>query len=250
MGNKTLIITGANGNVGSYLASRFLQRGRKLILIVHKNKQRIEDLEATNPQTVRVLAADLSKLERVKQKFDQIIEQTGWQPTELIHTSTARSHDFQALVNTDEHLWQRILMVNIMGTYNILKTVLPYFKQKKYRRIVLFGSNVSRIGLPRGTAYSASKAAISNLCRSVAVEEATDKIIINTISPGPIKIDESHFSESYRKFREEYYKEKLKEIPLKRCATFEDIFGLCRFLISEENSYITGEEFFVTGGKL
>jgi NAD(P)-dependent dehydrogenase (short-subunit alcohol dehydrogenase family) len=128
--------------------------------------------------------------------------------------------------------------------------VLPYFKQKKYGRIVLFGSNVSRIGLPRGTAYSASKAAISNLCRSVAVEEATDKIIINTISPGPIKIDESHFSESYRKFREEYYKEKLKEIPLKRCATFEDIFGLCRFLISEENSYITGEEFFVTGGKL
>ena len=184
MGDKALIITGANGNVGSYLANRFLQRGRNLILLVHKNKQRIEDLEAANQQKVRVVAADLSKLDSIKQKFDETIEQTGWQPTELIHTSTARSHDFQALVNTDEDLWQRILTVNIMGTYNILKAVLPYFKQNKYGRIVLFGSNVSRIGLPRGTAYSASKAAISNLCRSVAVEEASDKISLTRSRQG------------------------------------------------------------------
>ncbi|MDY6916055.1 MAG: SDR family oxidoreductase [Candidatus Cloacimonadota bacterium] len=250
MENRTLIITGANGNVGSYLASKFIERERNLILIVHKNRERIEKLLTENPGKVKVLTADISKLDSVKDKFNEVVKQTGWRPTELIHTSTARSHDFHPLVKTDEKLWQRILLINVMGTYNILKTILPYFKKSKYGKIVLFGSNVSRIGLPRGTAYSASKAAISNLCRSVAVEEAANKIIINTISPGPIKIDDSHFSESYRKFREEYYQEKLKEIPLKRCASFEDIFGLCRFLISKDNSYITGEEFFVTGGKL
>lgn len=63
-------------------------------------------------------------------------------------------------------------------------------------------------------------------------------------------IDESHFSESYRKFRQEYYQEKIKEIPLRRCATYKDIFGICNFLLSQENTYITGEEFFITGGKL
>ena len=117
-------------------------------------------------------------------------------------------------------------------------------------KIVLFGSNVTRIGLPFGSAYSASKAALANIARTLAAEEAQNNIIVNIISPGPVKIDDSHFSESYRKFREEYYRKNLREIPLQRCASFEDLFGLCNFLLSAENSYITGEEFFVTGGKV
>jgi NAD(P)-dependent dehydrogenase (short-subunit alcohol dehydrogenase family) len=118
------------------------------------------------------------------------------------------------------------------------------------RRVVLFGSNVSRIGLPKGTAYSASKAAISNLCRSLSIELGPQNILINTISPGPIEIDNSHFSPEYRKFREQYYEEMLQQTPLKRLAKPEDIVALASFLISGENSFITGEEFFITGGKL
>ena len=168
----------------------------------------------------------------------------------MIHTVSVRSSDFQSLVDSDPALWKEIINVNIMGTYNVLKVVIPYFKKEHYGKIILFGSNVSRIGLPRGTAYSASKAAMANIGRSLAHEEADSNIIINTISPGPIKIDESHFTESYREFRQRYYKEKIREIPLKRCASFKDLIGITRFLISQENSYITGEEFFITGGKL
>ena len=246
--NDTIIITGANGNVGAFFAHEYAAKKQKLILIAHKSDQRIADLR--NNENVEIIFIDLANLAETKAKIDEIIIKTGWKPTRLIHTATVRSHDFKPLVETEPELWSNIINTNIMGTFNLLKSVLPHFIANQYGKIVLFASNVTRIGLPKGSAYSASKAAIANLSRTLAVEEANHNIIINTVSPGPIRIDESSFSESYRKFREEYYEEKLREIPLKRCATFGDLFGICNFLLSEDNSYITGEEFYITGGKL
>ena len=250
MKKKAIIITGANGNAGAYFARKFLESGQNLILLIHKNKQRLQDIQQEFAKNFRIIKGDLTDLPSLQNKFSKVIKETGWIPDRLIHTATKRSHDFKPLADTDPELWQQIINMNLVSTFNILKCVLPYFKKNNYGKIVLFGSNVTRIGLPKGSAYSASKAGIANISRTLAAEEAASNIIINTVSPGPIKIDDSQFSESYRKFREEYYKKKIREIPLKRCASFEDIFGLCRFLLSEENSYITGEEFFITGGKI
>ena len=246
--NNCIIITGANGNVGAYFAHQYAASNQQLILLVHSSDQRLSDLR--NLANVKILFVDLGNLESLQQQLQQVLNASGWIPGRLIHTATVRSHDFKPLVETDPRLWTEIIQTNVLGTFNLLKSVLPYFIKNNYGKIVLFASNVTRIGLPKGSAYAASKAAIANLSRTLAAEEAKHNIIVNTVSPGPIKIDESSFSESYRKFREEYYKEKVEEIPLKRCATFGDLLGICNFLLSEENSYITGEEFFITGGKL
>ena len=246
--NKALVLTGANGNVGAYLAHKLNSQNIKLVLIIHRKQDRLNDL--LNSENVRIIKADLTKLEDLKTKLKETFKETGWIPEKLIHTATERNHDIKSLIDTDPDLWTYIIKMNIIGTYNILKCLIPHFRKHYSGKIVLFGSNVSRIGLPKGSAYAASKAAIANIGRTLAIEEADNNIIINTVSPGPIKIDDSQFSESYRKFREEYYNEKLREIPLKRCASFEDIYGVCRFLLSDENSYITGEEFFITGGKI
>lgn len=248
MKQQTMIITGANGNVGSYFANEFYKLGYKLVLIVHRATDRIAHL--AEDDRVRIITCDIRDGENLTKMIQESFSDTDWQPNALIHTAAIRSADFQSLADTNSEIWKDVFDVNLNGTYNILKAVIPFFRKNHYGRIVLFGSNVSRRGLPRGSAYSASKAAIANLCRSVASEEAKHKIIINTISPGPIKIDDSHFSESYRKFREDYYNKMLDNIPLKRHASIEDVYGLCRFLISDENSYITGEEFYVTGGSL
>ncbi len=250
MNKKAIIITGANGNVGAYFARKFLESGKNLILLTHKNEKRLQYLRQKFADHLRIIKVDLTDLSSLQNKFSKVIEETGWQPDRLIHTATKRSHDFKPLADTDPELWKQIVLMNIVGTFNILKCILPFFRKNKYGKIVLFGSNVTRIGLPKGSAYSASKAGIANIGRTLAAEEAENNIIINTVSPGPIKIDDSQFSESYRKFREEYYNKKIREIPLKRCASFDDILGLCKFLLSEENSYITGEEFFITGGKI
>ncbi|MCF7858510.1 MAG: SDR family oxidoreductase [Candidatus Cloacimonetes bacterium] len=250
MKEKTFIISGANGNVGSYFAKNLLDKGANLILIVHNNDDRIKLLASENKKKVKIIKQDITAFLQLNNKLNEVISTTGWSPTHLVHTATARSHDIKSLADTDPELWGKIIQANLIGTFNILKVALAYFKLNSYGKIVLFGSNVSRIGLPNGSAYAASKAAIANIGRTLAAEEAVNNIIVNTVSPGPIKIDDSQFSESYRKFREEYYKEKIRDIPLKRCASFQDIFGLCEFLLSDENSYITGEEFFITGGKI
>jgi 3-oxoacyl-[acyl-carrier protein] reductase len=246
--NKALVLTGAGGNVGAYLSHNLCEKGMNLILIVHNDLRRINDLQ--NKENIRIVKTDLTDLNDLNQKLSMTFEETGWIPNRMIHTATARNHDVEGMVDTDPKLWTSIIHMNVIGTYNILKCLIPYFRKNKDGKIVLFGSNVSRIGLPKGSAYAASKAAIANICRTLASEEAENNIIINTVSPGPIKIDDSQFSESYRKFREEYYNEKLREIPLKRCASFNDISGVCDFLLSDANSYITGEEFFITGGKI
>ena len=154
------------------------------------------------------------------------------------------------LEKTDPLHWQDVISTNIIGTYNILKILLAKFKKQNHGKIVLMGSNVSRIGLPKGSAYSASKAALANLARTIAIEEAKNGILINVVSPGPIEIDDSHFPDEYRKFRKNYYAKMLSQTPLKRLATLEDIYGAIDFLLSDKNSYITGEEIFITGGKL
>lgn len=250
MKNHAIIITGANGNVGSYFVRKYCDLGENLILIIHQSDNRIRSLVHENADRLKVIQADLSNYLEIKNKIAETIQNTGWIPDRLIHTATARSSVIKSLADSDPELWKNIINANLIGTFNILKTALEYFIKNKNGKIVLFGSNVSRIGLPKGTAYAASKAGIANIGRSLATEEAANNIIVNTVSPGPIKIDDSQFTESYRKFRQEYYEEKLRDIPLKRCASFQDIFGLCEFLLSKDNSYITGEEFFITGGKI
>ena len=251
MNNKqTIIITGANGNLGSYFTKNLSEENWNLILVLRKNNDRVIDVIESKKDSVFPIYADLSNYVELRSQLHEVISDHGLIPEALIHTATIRSSRFGPLADPDPDEWFKIVDENLKGCFNILNLSIKEFRKHNYGKIVLFGSNVSRIGLAKGSAYAATKAGIANICRSIAIEEADYNILVNTISPGPIKIDDSHFSESYLKFRQQYYQETLKDIPLRRYATFEDLYGLCCFLISKDNSYITGEEFFVTGGKL
>lgn len=253
---STIIITGANGNIGSAMAHHFAEEGFKLILLYHRSAHRIEKLLKNFGSSITALQSDITNLGELETIIEKIPLETEYLPKSLIHAAAMRSIDSATLIETSPELWEKIIETNIIGTYNILKTVIPLFianqeseTDDNWNRIVLLGSDVSRIGLPSGSAYAASKAAISNLARSLSYELAEHNILINTVSPGPVVIDESHFSEEYRQFRTRYYEEILARTPLKRIANPSDVVSMCRFLISPENKYITGEEFFLTGGK-
>ena len=250
MNNKAIVITGANGNLGSYFAEKLAEQNQNLILIIHRYKDKISDLMEKFPEQIKIAEANLNDFKQTQTAIDKIVSKSDWQPVSLIHTASLRSSDFQSLRDSANDFWEKVIKTNIVGTFNILKILIPFFQRKSFGRIVLLGSNVSRTGLQNGSAYAASKAAIANLCRSVAAEEAGNDILINTISPGPVEMDDRKFSSEYREFRRKYYQNELKKIPLKKLATSDDIFGICKFLISAENTYITGEEIFVTGGKL
>ncbi len=238
----TILITGANGNIGSYLAQKFLDDGQTLILFYHGKSERIERF--FEHDNVEAHSVELSDWQQVQEAVDSLQRK----PHALIHTASVRSTDFMHLANTDPEHWKSTLNSNVLGCYHILKAIIPILRDAKPGRIVLFGSDVSRIGLMNGSAYAASKSAISNICRTIALEEKD--ILCNVLSPGPVEIDDTHFPGMYRLFREEYYRKQLARIPQGRLAKPDDIYGLCRYLVSNENSYLTGEEFFLTGGKI
>ncbi len=240
---KTILITGSNGNIGFDLARRFLHHDHKLVLLYNKSSFRIDTLK--NNSSVIIVKADLTNLAQAEDVLVPVLKEH--RPDCLIHTASLRSDDFKSLADSSVERWENVLMTNSLCTFNILKIMLPVLRENKPGRVVLFGSNVSRSGLKNGSSYAASKAVISSIAKSVAQEEKN--ILINVVSPGPVEIDDSHFSQEYREFRKEYYKKQLENIPVQRLARPEDLFGLCSYLISDQNSYITGEEFFLTGGK-
>ena len=251
MDKKAILISGANGNLGSYATRYYLKNSDKhLILIIHKKDYRIKDIIKSYAKRVTLIKCDIANDNDVKKNLLINLEQNNIIIEDFLHTASVRSSDFTKLVDTDYSNWEMVFKTNVTGTYNLLKAVLPIMRKNKYGKIVFLSSNVTRLGLPNGSAYSASKAAISNLVRTLSVEEAENNILINAVSPGPIKIDNSDFSKEYTKFRDRYYDEMLKAIPLKRLASIKDIFEICDFLLSKKNSYITGEEIFATGGKL
>jgi len=258
-----IIITGANGNIGAALAETLLKKGENTLLLFNKNHQRIDSIIERYPRQTIAMQCDIRNIDTLIPAISVSLSAKSWLPLSLVHTAALRSTDHNSLRESNPQVWREVIESNIIGTYNVLKAVINCFQETKiettfrspgkkdnFCRIVLLGSDVSRIGLPFGSAYGASKAAISNITRSLGVELSGEKILINTVSPGPVNIDDCHFSDEYREFREKYYNKILSQIPLKRFAEAEDIVGLTLFLISEENRYITGEEFFLTGGKI
>lgn len=248
MDKQTILISGANSFIGSKLAQSLLQDGNNLILHIHKNRHNLHSLIEDNAM-VKYVECDLSDWAAAERAFSAVVSDPSWTPHAMIHCAAIRSSDSLPLIDTDPRLWAEILRINTLSAYHILKLVVPGMKQNGYGRILLFGSDVTRSGLHSGSAYAAAKAAISNLVKTLALELNNSGILINMLSPGPVETSGVDFETSYRRFREEYFEEQLKRIPLQRVATVEDLYPICRFLISPDNTYLTGEEIYFTGGK-
>lgn len=250
MENKAIIITGANGAIASVLTGEYLKRNYHVIALIHHNIWRLEKLKQDYPSNLIIEKCDLTDDKQVSFLINKLMKSKLGIPSKLIHTSAVRSSDFLPLAETDPVKWYSVVKSNVFSIYNLLRHLLPYYQEKREGRIVLIGSNISRTGLKYGSAYAVSKGALGNLARTVTLEYGQDNIMINVISPGPVNADQSHFSEEYQKFRENYFAKELENTPLQKLVEPQDIFESCDFLLSDKNRVISGEEIFITGGKL
>ncbi len=250
MEEKAIIITGANGAIGSFLTEEYLIKDYFVLALIHNHRDRISSLITKYPNKLVVKECDLTNHAEVKEVFTDFLQRFTFIPAQLIHTPALRSSDFLPLTETDPQKWYSVVEMNIFSSYNLLHNVLPYYQQDKGGRIVIIGSNISRTGLKNGSAYAVSKGALANLARTVALEYGKDNIIINILSPGPVKADQSHFTQDYQEFRKKYFEKELQETPLQKLVEPRDILTSCEFLLSEDNRLISGEEIYITGGKL
>lgn len=243
--HKTLLITGANGQLGTYLAEHYASAGYPLLLLYHKRMERLAKLQDTGD--VVCLPVDLRDPEEVNSALRVGLSRLNAPLGYLIHTASLRSYDALPLHLSEELIWKDIFESNVYSAVNILKSCLPYMLAEQSGKIVLMGSSVTRTGLAQGTAYAAAKAAIVNLARSVVLENPC--ICANVISPGPIDtVLEEDYSGDYLVFRRRYFETYKKKAPTHSLISKAEIAALCDSLLSDQVKNLRGEEFFITGG--
>ena len=247
----TILLTGANGQSAIHLAEKLLAQNCRLMLLYHNRTDRLEKLVNVNTGKCFLHKVDLTDHQAVCEVYNTITEEAKSHPGALIHTAAIRSFDAKPLSESEPAVWTRIFNANVSMAYNILRCVLPPMQQTKKGKIVLFGSNVTRTGLPYGTAYAAAKAALVNLVRSTAWEVAEHNIQINIVSPAPLDTDpKQDYQGDYLEFRKQYFEAYIRSHPAHRLVKPDDVTQTVMSLLNQELTYLSGEEIFLTGGVL
>jgi 2,3-dihydro-2,3-dihydroxybenzoate dehydrogenase len=248
---ETILITGANGQAAVNLASALLKKKCKLLLITHDRTERIDKLIARSPEQCWLEKCDLNSHLATRRAIRKLIKASGQTPQGLVHLAAIRSYDAKPLSESNPAFWLHVATSNIVMAYNVLINILPLMEHMNKGKVVLFGSNVTRTGLPFGSAYAASKAALSNLVRSVGFETAGHNVQINMVSPAPLDtVLEEDYKGAYLQFRQRYFESYRHSHPAKKLVPLNDVTKAVMRLLDLEETSLTGEEIYLTGGVL
>lgn len=241
---KVAFITGATRGIGKQIAITLANEGYD---IAFNYRRENEDLVDTKKQildnNVKCLAVqgDVSNFTDCEQIVDNIIKEFG--KIDILVNNAGITKDNLLLRMKPEDFYD-VINVNLFGTFNITKNVIPYMIRQRNGRIINISSVVGITGNAGQTNYSASKAGIIGFTKSLAKEVASRNILVNAVAPGFIKT-------SMTDVLSNEVKEKIgDQIPLKRLGDAMDVANVVKFLSSDESSYVTGQVINVDGGML
>lgn len=243
--NKVALITGGSRGIGEKIAERFAQAGYNLIINYVSNIENVEELEAKIKGTANIeilfIQSDVTSFESCENMVNEAIKKFGH--IDVLVNNAGITKD-TLLMRMKEEDFDKVINVNLKGTYNVTKNVIPYMMKQKYGKIINISSVVGVSGNAGQANYAASKAGIIGFTKSVAKELASRNILANCVAPGFIKTDMTDvLSDSV--------KESINsQIPLKKMGTAEEVANAVYFLGNEENTYITGQVLNVDGGML
>lgn len=240
--NKIVLVTGAGRGIGASIAKRFASEGAEVIVNYSGNdeaaQKTVDEITATGGQAQKYKCS-VNDSESVKVMIDEIIKEFG--RIDILVNNAGITKDGLMLRMTDED-FDRVIDVNLKGTFNCTKYVSKYMLKKKSGKIINISSVVGLSGNAGQINYSASKAGIIGITKSAAKELSSRGITVNAVAPGYVDTDMTKvLSDNIRN-------EILKNIPLQRMGNVEDISNCVAFLASEDASYITGQVISVDGG--
>jgi NAD(P)-dependent dehydrogenase (short-subunit alcohol dehydrogenase family) len=237
--NQVAVITGGNNGIGLATAKELRRRGAKIVISGRDEKTLAEAAASIGGDTLAV-RADVSRLADLDTLFARTKERFG--PIDVLFVN-AGVGKFAPVEQTTEALYDEVMDINLKGAFFTVQKALPLLKDGGV--IVINTSVVSRKGIPTWSVYSASKAALRSLTRTLAAELLPRRIRVNAVAPGPIPTPN---------FRAEWQTSGMSPdsvaavVPMKRLGEVEEIAGGVAFLASEEASYITGVELNIDGG--
>ncbi len=242
--SKVALITGATRGIGKQIALKLAKQGYSIALNYRKENEELinakKEIEAENVECLCV-QGDVSSFEECERFVKETAEHFG--TIDVLVNNAGITKDM-LLMRMKEEDFRQVIDINLVGTFNVTKSVIPYMMKARNGRIINISSVVGISGNAGQTNYAASKAGIIGFTKSLAKEVASRNILVNAIAPGFIETSMTDV------LKDEIKEEIAKAIPLKRMGTAEDVANVVKFLTSEESSYITGQVLHVDGGML
>ncbi len=241
MENKTVFVTGATRGIGRAIALGFAAKKYDVIVNYRNEASALKLKEEIETHGVRcfLLKGDVSSPADCEAMFSQIEEQAGH--LDVLVNNAGITRDALTLRMSEED-FKDVIDVNLFGTFNCMKQAFKLMMRKKQGRIISISSISGITGNPGQINYSASKAGVIAMTKTLAKEAAARGITVNAIAPGFIETDMT--AQLPEKVAEQMH----ANIPLKRFGQVEDIANAALFLASEEAGYITGQVIVVDGG--
>jgi NAD(P)-dependent dehydrogenase (short-subunit alcohol dehydrogenase family) len=239
LSGKRAIVTGGGSGIGQAIARLFAQEGAQVLI----TGRRQEPLLATASESDRILtqAVDLTSEEGPKQLVNEAKKVLGGLD---ILVNNAGVFDALPLEETTQDIYRKEFDTNVRAVYRLSQEALPLLREGKGPNIVNIGSILSYIGIPGTSAYAATKGAVLQISRVLAVELGPEGIRCNCVCPGLIRTD---MTESMME-DPDFVKENLPTYPLGRFGEVEDVAHACLYLASDEASWINGVVLPVDGG--
>ena len=235
--NKKILVTGATGGIGREIVKKFVALEGE-VLATGTNKEKLDLLKKEFPN-INSLNFDISNHAKIEEFIENVTTQLSG--LDVLINNAGVNRDNLSLRMKDEE-WKKVIDINLSSTFLISKYAIKKMLKNKYGRIVNITSIVGHTGNLGQSNYSASKAGIIGMTKSLAIEYAKKNITINCISPGFIQ---TRMTEN---INESVKATLTSRIPMSKLGNGEDVANSVAFLSSDQASYITGETLHVNGG--
>ena len=245
MEKKVALITGGSRGIGKAIAKKFADNDYNLVINYISDNTNLDELreylENGNNIETLFIKADITDFAACEEMAKKAIEKFG--RIDVLVNNAGITKDM-LLMRMKEEDFSKVIDVNLKGTFNATKTVVPYMMKQRNGKIVSISSVVGVSGNAGQANYAASKAGIIGFTKSLAKELASRNILANCIAPGFIRTDMTDvLSDSVKEHINE-------QIPLKKMGTAEEVANAVYFLAGDENTYITGQVLNVDGGMI
>ena len=236
--DKNIIVTGASGGIGNAIVKKLNEAGAN-ILASGTRMEKLEELK-NRFENIKVLKFDISQSDKIEEFIENATNEMGGSLDGIVNNAGITQDNLAIRMSLDE--WQKVININLTSTFLMSKFAIKKMLKNKSGKIVNITSVVGHTGNLGQANYTASKAGIVAMSKSLAIEYAKKNINVNCISPGFIKTAMTD------KIDEKFKEVIISKIPSARLGEPEDIANAVLFLSSDQSNYINGETIHVNGG--
>ncbi len=238
LSNKTAVITGGAQGFGYSMVERFSQSGAKVV-IWDKDKELIDSLDL--PSNVIAVQTDVSSYDSIESSVKETLNKNSTIDI-LVNNAGIAGPSFKTWEYPIDE-WQNVVDIDLTGTFYCCRAVVPHMLKNNYGRIVNVASIAGKEGNPNAMPYSAAKAGVIALTKSLGKELSDKNIAVNCVTPAAAK------TRIFDQISQEHIDYMLSKIPRGRFLKVGELASMVAWLVSEENSYTTGAVFDLSGGR-